>query len=318
MCSWRRDNQRFGAVTRIMMIAFAIQMILALAPPIAPALHGQAGGEAIPLWEVSRDGHSIYLLGSVHSLRPGSYPLDEALYDAFDSATLVAFEIDPGLLEEAAPAMLAGGMYGPGESLRAALPEDLYAQLAERVDALGMPVQAFDPLKPWLVAITVSAIATQGSGFDPRLGIDMHFHERAIATGKEVVGLETIDDQIGVFEGLGTQQQLAFLRSTLDEMDGISSTMDEIADVWASGDVERLGEMMNESLAGQPELADALLRGRNEKWVPGIEEIFDSGREAIVIVGLGHMTGEGSVTELLAARGYRVERVVPAEAARDD
>ncbi len=292
-------------------IPFVVAFAGLALPSIVSAQGADGQSDRIPLWEVSRDGASIYLLGSVHVLRPESYPLNEALYEAFDAAEVVAFEVDLGAAMEAATMMMARGMFQGGETLRTALPPDVYDDLASHLAALGMPIQAMAPMKPWLVGMTLNALSLQQAGFDAELGVDMHFYQRGVTQGKRVVGLETMEDQINVFDGLTPAQQVEFLRGTLEEMDGAAEQMEEIATVWATGDIERLSEMMNESLRDQPELAEKLLLERNRNWIPQIEELLAGDEPAIVIVGLGHMMGEGSVTELLSARGYTVERVAP-------
>jgi len=275
----------------------------------------QAAGPAVedsgrlPLWEVSRGGNTVYLLGSVHMLRPDAYPLDPALYEAFDAARVVAFEIDLGEAAAAAPRMLMRGMYTDGRSLRSELPADLYARLDDKLAGFGISAQLVAPMKPWLVSMTLSAVALQQVGFTPELGVDMHFFERAGEGGKRIVALETIEDQIDVFDGLTPDQQVALLESTLTEMDSIRDRMDEITAIWASGDSERLSQLMNESLLDQPVLTERILYDRNRKWLPQIEAMVASGEPAIVIVGMGHMVGEQSVTDLLIEAGYEVTPV---------
>jgi len=263
----------------------------------------------LPLWEVSRGGNTVYLLGSVHMLRPDAYPLDPALYEAFDAARVVAFEIDLGEAAAAAPRMLMRGMYTDGRSLRSELPADLYTRLDDKLAGFGISAQLVAPMKPWLVSMTLSSVALQQVGFTPELGVDMHFFERAGEGGKRIVALETIEDQIDVFDGLTPDQQIALLESTLTEMDSIRDRMDEITAIWASGDSERLSQLMNESLLDQPVLTEGILYDRNRKWLPQIEAMVASGEPAIVIVGMGHMVGEQSVTDLLIEAGYEVTPV---------
>jgi uncharacterized protein YbaP (TraB family) len=296
------------------LLALTLPLTALLAPVVTHAQAGQpaAVSDQLPLWEVSRDGSSIYLLGSVHMLRPEAYPLDEAFYDAFDSAAVMAFEVDLATAAASAPMMMARGMYSDGQTLRTVLPPELYADLQQRVAPLGIPLQALDMMKPWLVSLTLNALALQQAGFEAQLGVDMHFFERGTSQGKRIVAMETIEDQLDVFDGLDPAQQAALLRTTLNDMDKTLEQMDEISSVWASGDVERLAEMMTESMGDQPELRERLLYARNRNWIPRIEALLAAGDPAIVIVGLGHMVGEGSVTQLLTDRGYEVERVAPA------
>jgi uncharacterized protein len=311
MSNSRNATRALSRLTRSI-LSRSLPLLALFAPLSAGAQASPGSSEQLPLWEVSRGDNSIYLLGSVHMLRPDAYPLDEALYDAFDGASVMAFEIDLSKALEAAPLMMSRGMYMDGRTLRSVLPEDLYAELTSRLSPLGIPTQAIDMMKPWLVSLTLSTLAMQQAGFQPQLGVDMHFFERGSGQGKRIAAMETIEDQLAVFDGLGTEQQVELLRTTLEDMDETIEQMDEITAVWSTGDVERLAAILNESMEEQPELMERILHQRNRNWIPRIEELMQAGEPAIVIVGLGHMVGEGGVTELLAQRGYEVVRVAPA------
>jgi len=284
------------------------------APPAeAPATAAAAApdGEArdLPLWELTHEGRTLYLLGSVHLLRPEVYPLDPAIYEAFDAAEVVAFELDFDEMMAAAPLMIQLGTYQDGRTLRDVLPPDLYAELHEQMTEVGMPMQAVDPMKPWMAALTLSSLVLQRGGYEAAAGIDMHFHERAKETGMAIVGLETVEEQLQVFDGLDEEPQIEMLRSTLDQLDDTVRELDRATALWQRGDAEGLAEMFIEQMGDQPEVLERLLYERNRNWIPGIEALLQRPETVIVIVGMGHLVGEGSVIELLQERGYEVRQL---------
>jgi uncharacterized protein len=268
-----------------------------------------ARAELLPLWRLSEGGGTVYLMGSVHLLRPEVYPLDEGLYAAFDRSSLVVFEID---LEEAASAglvMMQRGLYQDGRTLRDVLPSDLYADVETRAAQLGFPALVLERMKPWLVILTFSSLLVQQAGFDAASGIDMHFHQRAREAGKEIAGLETVERQIAAFEGMGVQGQIASLRQTVDRFEDAAADMDRATLLWKRGDVQGLVELFTASMAAQPELMESLLYERNRDWIPQIESFLRERGTTMVIVGVGHLFGEGSVIELLRDRGYEVTQM---------
>jgi uncharacterized protein len=281
--------------------------LLAFADP-GSAL-AQAGVHQLPLWEVKSPTGTVYLLGSVHMLRPEAYPLNPAIYKAFDAAKSVTFELDLQEAMSAAPLMLARGMYPLGRTLKDELPPDLYADLEEKLKGLGLPIQALQQMKPWLLGLTLTSLVTQQAGYTPELGVDFHFDQRARAAGKTVKGLESMDEQIAVFDGLDREGQIDFLRSTLEELENVTSEMNELTEAWTSGKVERMAEMVQESMGQEPEVLERVLYGRNRAWVPQIESLLREGGTSLVIVGLGHLVGERSVIDLLGERGYAVQRL---------
>src|SRR5690606_5644391 len=152
--------------------------------------------DGLPLWEVQGHGNTVYLLGSIHLLRPEAYPLDPAIYEAFDAAQTVAFEIDLEEMMQGSVEMMTRGALPPGRTLSDVLPADVYAELERRVAGMPMPLAALQGLKPWLVSMTLSVLSLQQAGYDASMGLDMHFHLRAREVGKQTMGLETVKDQI--------------------------------------------------------------------------------------------------------------------------
>jgi uncharacterized protein len=293
---------------RLRPLAVAALGLLLSAPGTAEASLPAKAAD-LPLWEVTRDGRTLYLMGSIHLLRPEVYPLDEALYAAFDAAGVVAFELDFARMETAAGAMLGTGMYADGRTLRDVLPAELLADLERRVAGIGVPMQIVERMKPWLAAMTMSTVLMQQAGYDPESGIDMHFFRRAVEAGKEVRGLETVEQQLRFFEELDDAGQVAFLRYTLDVFDRSVAQLDRITDLWKRGAADAVWAILLESMDGQAELMERLLFRRNQEWIPHIEGLMDAGERAIVIVGMGHLVGEGSVVDLLRERGYTVRQV---------
>lgn len=294
---------------RLLSLLLSFPLLLAL-PACAPATFQEAPAAAqpLPLWEVTDGAATVYLLGSIHMLRPGTYPLDSAIYEAFDESEVAAFEVHLDSLEAAAPRMLARGVYQDGRTLAAVLPPELYSDLQERLQELGVPIQVMSSMKPWMMSLTVSALTMQRSGYESAEGVDVHFFERAKAGGHTVIGFETMDLQIDVFDGMTLDEQIAFLRSTLEELDGFVEMMDEATELWKRGDAEEIAAMMTESMEGQPNLKRRLLDDRNRAWVPQIEALLRSRDTSIVIVGMAHLIGEGSVVDLLRERGHSVTR----------
>lgn len=290
--------------------------VAACAPAIEREATVNATADALPMWEVTNGDGTVYLLGSIHMLRPETYPLDDAIYAAFDASTVAAFELHLDSLEAAAPLMMTRGVYQDGRTLSDVLPDSLHDELAARLTEVGIPMAAAASMKPWLAALTVSALTMQRAGFEAAQGIDRHFFERAQAAGKRVTAFETIDLQIRVFDAMPEAEQIAFLQATLDDLDGVVAMIDESTALWKRGDAEAIGAMMNESMQDQPNLRRRLLDDRNQAWVPQIEALLSAGDTAMVIVGMGHLTGAGSVIELLRARGHTVTRSRAAAAAR--
>ncbi|MBR9990697.1 MAG: TraB/GumN family protein [Gemmatimonadetes bacterium] len=308
------DLKRFAS-SATWSLALLIGMT-ACAPSVSQQTQAAVPADALPLWEVT-DGHgTVYLLGSIHMLRPGAYPLDDAIYAAFDESAVATFELNLDSAVAAAPQMLARGTYQDGRTLATVLPSELYAELSERLGGLGVPVQAVSGMKPWLIALTLTALTLQQAGYETAQGVDRHFFDRAQAADKRITSLETMDQQLDTFNGMSEAEQIAFLRATLDDLGESIDMIDEMTELWKRGDAEAIAGMMTESLEDQPNLKRRMLDDRNQAWVPQIEAMLRSGETSMVIVGMGHLIGEGSVIDLLLGRSHSVTRKAAAAAAR--
>ena len=66
--------------------------------------------------------------------------------------------------------------------------------------------------------MVLTQFALTKTGFDPHLGIDMQITERARADGKPIEGLETVVDQLGVFDSRSFEEQTRFLLDSADDV----------------------------------------------------------------------------------------------------
>jgi uncharacterized protein YbaP (TraB family) len=64
--------------------------------------------------------------------------------------------------------------------------------------------------------------------------------------------------------------------------------------------------MSNPEMMGSDAIYNALLKSRNEDWVPKIEAMLEEPGTVLIAVGAGHLAGKDSVIQLLRADGYEV------------
>ena len=281
--------------------------LLALA---APAL-AQPGAAPVddrrpPLFVLEDADSRVYLLGSVHVLPASALPLPPAVEAAFADADVVAFEIDLDAAEREASGMARKGTNGT------TVAEALSPEQAKRLNAalghLGLPAGALDAFEPWLAALSITAFDVRKRGAMAPGGVDRHLFDRAKALQREIVPLETAAHQTDVFDGLAVKDQVALLMSTVDALGGEDDALDALLDVWARGDDDALAAIMREGFEATPGLEGRLLTGRNRSWVPQVEALLARDRNALVVVGAGHLVGEGSVVSMLREAGYEVVR----------
>src|SRR5690606_11386684 len=161
-------------------------------------------------------------------------------------------------------------------------------------------------LEPWLAALTLSLLPLLRQGYQPESGVEMALMGRA--PDKARGALETVEQQIELFDGMPTEAQLAFLDRTVEAMPQARTTLDAMVAEWIEGDADTLAELLNAEL-DDPELRNRLLTERNANWADWIERRLEQPGTVFVAVGAGHLAGQDSVQAQLAGRQVRVERI---------
>ena len=266
------------------------------------------------LWKVSDADNSLYLLGSFHLLKPTDYPLAPTTDAAFDDAEQVVFELSPQDLAgpELAQSMAGAALRGDGRTLQQALPVPTWKALKKHMDARGWDPVAMQQYDAWFVSLWIAMKEMERAGLAADLGVDKHFADRTVAAGKPARGLETIDQQILLFEGMSQEQQVQSLESTLADIDNVSGMIDEMHRLWRAGDEAGLFAVTGAEMKAEfPALYDRMNRDRNRAWLPVLRAMLDEGGDddALVIVGAMHLLGEDGVVEGLRKAGYTVERL---------
>ncbi|HWN05653.1 MAG TPA: TraB/GumN family protein, partial [Steroidobacteraceae bacterium] len=261
------------------------------------------------LWEVTGGESTVWLFGSVHLLPEGGFTIGDALADALDGAERVCLEIDTGAADEASTATvtLARAVDPQGRDLFELLGPDA-ERVREAAENAEVPLEALAMFEPWFAGLTVSVMALQAHGYDVQHGVEQIIQAEARDAGKESCGLETLDGQLSLLDGLPGALQNEILLQALDEAGEIESLIEPMLDAWRRGDEAGLERSLEDDFEGYPELADALIYDRNARWADQVSEMLGGDEDSLVVVGAMHLVGERGLPALLADRGFRVAR----------
>jgi hypothetical protein len=168
-------------------------------------------------------------------------------------------------------------------------------------DSLGMPMMLFNRMKPITL---MSLIYTKVLPCSKTESYEGKFVELAKAQKKEVKGLETIEDQMGVFDKIPDSVEAQMILEMIKSMPEQRKQMAEMVDSYKKENIQQLSEQMSES----PEwkgFEDILLANRNRNWISIMESAMKQGTQ-IFAVGAGHLPGKDGVINLLRHAGYTV------------
>ena len=261
------------------------------------------------LWKLtSPQGKEAYLLGSVHVLSKSFYPLSPVIDSAFATSKTLVEEIDIDEMENPATMMglIGKAMLPDGQTLDQVVSSDTYSAVRARADTHGLPWPMLQRMKPWMVAVTLTAAEVSKAGFDPALGVDRHFFNRAKSAGMPRRALETVAYQFDRLDGLGAVQQESSLKAMLTDIDVQAKNVETLASAWRSGDTATVERLLMEGFTDAPEIAERLLYERNRNWVDPVERCLTEDARCFVVVGAAHLVGRGSLVELLRERKHTV------------
>lgn len=262
-------------------------------------------------WQVSAPGATLYLFGSIHFGSADMYPLSRAVERAFGASDALVVEAniaaaDP---EQTAQWMAAQAMYQDGSTLDQKLAPATWQRLTKTATDLGMPTQLLSRQRPWLVSLTLSALAMQRYGYSDELGIDNHFLQAA--GGKAIIELESIQQQLAFFDGFSEQEQEAMLVQTLDDIARGPELLQKTANAWRAGADSELDSLLNDAFrsdAAARRLYRVLIVDRNAAMTAKLAALLKRGGTYFVVVGAAHLVGDQGIVSQLRERGYRIGR----------
>ena len=265
----------------------------------------RADGALHSLWELHGKHNTVYLLGSIHVLRPNDDPLAPVVLDAYTHAGSLLMEVNLDEInsEQVQAEMLASATLSDGKTLPDVLGKQRYERAAALAHEIGVELSTFDQFAPWFAAEAISELQLTQLGFQPENGVEMYFMDRARSDGKSVDGLETVHDQISVFQNMSLDAQAEYLMSSLEQAHDLPKEVDSMVRAWQRGDTRWFESELQSDLGHDSDLYQSVLVARNRKWVPKIEALLNSDKNYLVIVGTGHLAGQGSVIDLLKKDG---------------
>ena len=284
--------------------------IAALLLLLGASAHTQAEASHHAFWKVKGRNNTVYLLGSVHMLKPNDSSLPAEMLQAYEHSKALVMELD---LNDADGAALLGSsldmtMLPEGQSLEEVLGPALYADLVTHAKPLGLEPELMDRFQPWFAALVLEQTALGKSGFEAGAGVDEQFAQRAQADGKPIIALETVEEQLGFFAHLNEPQQRQYLRATLKDLDTEASDAGVMVSAWQRGDTAELERLLRKESANNPELFRMLTTDRNRRWLPKLVALLSEDQDYLVVVGALHLVGNDGLVALLKDQGFQVEQ----------
>ena len=267
-----------------------------------------AQAEADPaMWVVKDADSTVYLLGTIHVMKPGVTWRSEKLDAALRSSSEFWMETD------ANEAVVQTYALNFGMDSRKELASSVGAKNFEKFVTIAkshnIPTRDLHQMRPWLATIVLTQAQMASIGYDPALGVDRTLQNESIATGKVVKSFESASDQLGHLADMPDEIAGEMFVQTLQEVGDGEKVIEALQTAWLSGNVKQLQKISADRMRREaPELFDAIIKRRNDNWVKQIETLMQGSGTQFIAVGAAHLVGKDSLPDQLAKRGYKVQR----------
>ena len=271
------------------------------------------------MWEIQGGKNRAYLLGSIHIMPENAYPLDTKIEEAFNESDVLVVELDATAVDQAQVQAFIGkhGIYTGGNSLKKALPEELFATIVEKSSELGLSEAQVNMFKPWLVSLNLTMGALQKIDIKSELGVDMHFLNKAKEREMKILELETVTSQLEALSSLSESVQEDYLEYAISEYDSAGENFTEMLQAWQNGDTGKLyelskGEMLKlaEEMPGIEDYYRRLFTQRDREIAKKIKGFLEDEQDQtfFIIIGAFHMVGDDGLIRVLEEMGYQTEQ----------
>lgn len=255
------------------------------------------------LWRIHKPQQPpSFLFGTIHVDDKRVKNLNTEVTRRFDGSKTLCLEILPD--RENQVGVGRAMLLNSGQLLDEILGESLFNRLSLRLNKLGMTPLESIHLKPWAAMVVLSRPKSYGG-----YALDEQLYQRGIHQYKKLCALETLQEQLAVFDSLSMQDQITLLKDTLDFLPVVHELNEKLIQAYIKGDLDeiyrRSMELQSHDNSLNQRLMKALIDERNVRMVERMLPRLSHGR-VFVAVGALHLPGKNGLINLLRKEGYAV------------
>jgi len=259
------------------------------------------------LWKIEGPGikKGCYLFGTMHLIEKDKFYFPDKLKKLVEKSDVLVMEL-PGLpnqLEAMQYVTLKEGSFFDYFS-----PEQEDSLFAWAKKEMNMSPEKFrstvEKMKPFVVV----QMATQMHFIGKTESYEMTLDNLARANELEIAGLETVAEQMAIFDQLSAEQQTTMVMEGIRDIEKGLALTERMQQVYRSQNIDSLYLMIAEDGGVISEEQSDFLDDRNLKWIPKIVA-FCQKNKTFIAVGAGHLGGPNGVIRLLRKEGFTVTPV---------
>ena len=269
-----------------------------VADPSTPYAHGL-------LWKIAKAGApDSFLYGTVHLADPALATPSPVVLAALRGARVFGLEV---LFDEATLGRIAASMQAAApNNLGSTASSATLREAEKRLAAYGVDAASARRLKPWAAWTTLGLPPSQATAGE---ALDLRLLALARQSGLEAFGLETLEEQVAVFDAMSLPDQLALLQDILCFTDAQQAELAATIAAWQREDLAwLLAQGRQQASPAVQSLMQRLLEDRNATLAQRLLPRLQQGG-VFTAMGAAHLPGSDGVLARVARAGYTVSPV---------
>lgn len=269
-------------------------------------IQSQAQSDKSLLWKISGNElkQASYIYGTIHITCDATLPLK--VVNAMANTQQLYLELD--MDDESMQMQMMGKMMmKDGVTMQSlASPEDFKLVDTFLTENVGLSAKMLNTIKPFMV----SAMLYPKMIDCPMQSVESELMKISAAQKEEIFGLETVADQLQVFDAIPYKEQMdELIRTAKGGMNEDKTELQILLAIYKSEDIDAMIQFTKDSenkLTSKYD--DVLLNDRNQNWISKIRSV-SAEKPTFFGVGAAHLGGEKGVINLLRKQGFKVEAI---------
>lgn len=265
-------------------------------------------------WKISGEGikKPSYLFGTIHLICAEDFHLSETIVNKLEKADALILEVD---MDDPLLALtIMAKMHNEGgEEITDYLTEEEYQKTRDLLkERTGMDIEMLKTTRPLMLMSLIypSLLECDTKAYENEL------LKLAKKNNKEVYGLESVDDQLSIFDQIPLEEQYRSFYEYAGNLEKGKEEFRRLIEAYKKEEISLLVKMVSESPEYR-DYQDILLDRRNKNWINPMKKLMAEG-PVFFAVGAGHLGGNSGIIQLLINEGYELHRVEIGEPKEDE
>ncbi len=252
--------------------------------------------------QTKKMGKPSYLFGTMHLQNDAAFTYKSIVLEKINACDAFATEFKLDEVDEARTTEYMN--LPPGVFLETLLSPKKFNQIDTFLQTnLQIHLMAFNQSKPLIISNLITSSIFQQ---DMDLALDVYLYQYAKMQGKELLGIETFEEQLEILQKIPLESQVKSLKSLIKNFDKHRKEMKELSELYQQGDTKKLYELAKKGAKGFRKI---MLYNRNKIMTERIVPLIHK-KSVCIAIGAGHLEGKKGILKYLKNEGVEVIKIV--------